>query len=95
MEEEVAIHGAGGACGVDRDGFGCARHDGLAETVGEDARAGAGYEGAYALTTIPEVVEDMFDLYERVIEGCTVIVEGMGADISEWIQTKKICRTVS
>ena len=24
----------------------------------------------------------MLDLYERVVEGCTVIVEGMGADIA-------------
>ena len=73
---------AAGPCGVDGDGFGCARHDGLAETVGEDARAGAGHQCSYALTTIPQVAEDMLDLYEWVIEGRTVIVEGMGADIA-------------
>ena len=67
-----------------------AARDMMAETVGEDARAGAGYEGAYALTTIPEVVEDMLDLYERVIEGCTVIVEGMGADIAHELSEQVI-----
>ena len=29
-----------------------------------------------------EVVEDVLDLYEWVIEGRTVIVEGVGADIA-------------
>ena len=34
------------------------------------------------LAAFPEIVEDMLDLYEWVIEGRTVIVEGMGADIA-------------
>ncbi len=44
----------------------------------------------HALATLPEIVEDMLDLYEWVIEGRTVIVEGMGADIAHELSEQVI-----
>ena len=40
------------------------------------------YEGSNALAARPEVVEDMLDLYERIIERCAIVVEGVGADVA-------------